>query len=158
MRKRRLRPRRFVIRSAALGTLALAVVVGAKTLTAIHATRPLREVDFTVPTGRTARVKVRRLEPLRRYELTLTMSSADEGRIDVQLGEEPDALETSLDASHTKAQQEVTASSQGTADVKVKALGEIGSTYYCRLEWKPLPSPRMASAEFVRSPNQGVRP
>ncbi len=124
---------------------------------------PIRAKNLLLIGGHESAIHIGRLEPGRSYRLRLNLlsqsSPCEEGRVamEVESGVRV-LLRASVDRLSSEAFARFTPVSRENARLRIGGVGELSAAYQVRVEWRAEPESRMASVDYIPSPNQGLRP
>lgn len=121
----------------------------------------LHKKSITVLAGRMAERPLK-LEPKRGYRFRVSFSGHsvpfEAGRVDVELAEGDRLLASGVLSDVAPVFTiEALASDSGDLIVRCHGGGDLNTLHRVNVEWQADPSPRMASASFISSPNQNAR-
>lgn len=124
-------------------------------------TPPVHTRTLLLVGDRRSDVLLGRLEPGREYRLQVTLlgqSSPAEGAVEARLEDGTALVRDDLDRTVYRLAVPFSPESRRPLRLGIRGLGEIGSAYRVRVAWQSEPEARMASVDYIPSPNQGSRP
>jgi N-acetylmuramoyl-L-alanine amidase len=141
--------------------LGLATYPALATAQTVLPSPPVHSRSLLLVGDRVRDIALGRLEPGRTYRMQITLdgqSSPADGAVEARLDDSFVLIRDALNRTVYHLAVPFSPESRGPLHLGLRGIGEMGSMYRVQVTWQAEAEPRMASVDYIPSPNQGVRP